>query len=268
MANLLSIDWNIEEFRRLISEQPQAGKAGSSIETPVDVAAPSSAPADHATSIEDASSPEAHAASDGSRPARILKQTSDGPSDLVVADVMAWTALRTAGGDKAISSPEADRVRDIALDILNPEAGQPSEMPERPLAANVANAIASEVEAKTADAGAESQKIVSAAALQPDVAKATEVRDRPMIAAPIVAKNSKAELKLPSLQTVVRPDILAGRVGRERAIELRWVLRDIKGNRLKWSPAREEDLKTLIEFSLVEVKDGLPRLTAAGLDAV
>jgi hypothetical protein len=162
----------------------------------------------------------------------------------------------------------ADRVRDIALDILNPEAGQPPEMPERPLATNVANVIASEVETKTPDAGAENEEIVSATPLEPDVAKSIKVPDRPKVAPPIVAKESKAELKLPSLQTVARPDILAGRVGRERAIELRWVLRDIKGNRLKWSPAREEDLKTLVEFSLVEVKDGLPRLTAAGLDAV
>lgn len=28
MANLVSIDWSIEEFRRLISEQPQSDTAG------------------------------------------------------------------------------------------------------------------------------------------------------------------------------------------------------------------------------------------------
>ena len=69
-------------------------------------------------------------------------------------------------------------------------------------------------------------------------------------------------------KAIVQPDILTSKVGRERAIELRWVLRDIKGNRLKWSPPREEDLKILIEFDLVEMKNGLPQLTVAGLGAI
>jgi hypothetical protein len=37
---------------------------------------------------------------------------------------------------------------------------------------------------------------------------------------------------------------------------------------LKWWPAREEDLKVLIEFDLVEMNNGLPQLTVAGLDAI
>lgn len=268
MANLVSIDWSIEEFRRLISEPPQSGKAGSSIGTSVDDAAPSSATTDRATPMEDASSSEADAANEGSSPSQVHKQTRDSPSDLMVADVMALTALRAAGSDRAISSPEADRVRDIALDILTPDSAQPPKMPERPLALHAENAVTSEVETKTPDAGADGKETASAAPLRSSVPNATEVPDRPMVAPPIFAQERKVELRLPSLQVVVRPDILAGKVGRERAIELRWVLRDIKGNRLKWSPASEEDLKTLIEFDLVEMKNGLPQLTVAGLDAV
>ena len=54
----------------------------------------------------------------------------------------------------------------------------------------------------------------------------------------------------------------------ERAIALRWTLRDIKAKRLKLSPASESDLHTLIELGLVELRDGVPVLTLAGHDAL
>jgi hypothetical protein len=41
----------------------------------------------------------------------------------------------------------------------------------------------------------------------------------------------------------------------ERAIALRWVLRDIKAKRLKLSPISESDLRTLIERGLIEVRE-------------
>jgi len=266
MANLVSIDWSIEEFRRLISEQPQSGKAGSSIETSVDVAAPTSATPDLATPIEDTNFPEADVASEGSGPSRVFKQTSESPSDLMVADVMALTALRAAGGDELISSPEADRVRDIALHILNPEVSQPSDVPER--ASNSENAIESVVAIVTPDTGTGNRGSAYAAPFKSNVQEATEMPDRPVTEPPPFAEARNVELSLPHQHAVVRPDILASKVGRERAIELRWVLRDIRGNRLKWWPAREEDLKVLIEFDLVEMNNGLPQLTVAGLDAI
>lgn len=54
----------------------------------------------------------------------------------------------------------------------------------------------------------------------------------------------------------------------ERAIALRWTLRDIKAKRLKLSPASESDLQTLIELGLVELRDDVPVLTLAGHDAL
>jgi hypothetical protein len=54
----------------------------------------------------------------------------------------------------------------------------------------------------------------------------------------------------------------------ERAIALRWVLRDIKGQRLKLSPVSEADLHTLLELGLVEMRDDVPVLTQAGHDAL
>jgi hypothetical protein len=265
MANLVSIDWSIEEFRRLISEQPLSSKSGFSTETPVDVEVPTSATTDRAPPLEDASSRETGSTSEGSRPSQILTQESDSSSDSMVAEVMALTALRAADGDEG-TSPEADRVRDVALHILNPEVTHPSDLPER--ASNAENAVASAIATVMPDIETGNRGAVSAAPFTSNTQKAAEVPDRSVIAPSFFAEAREVELSLPHQNAVVRPDILASKVGRGRAIELRWVLRDIRGNRLKWSPAREEDLKVLIEFDLVEMKSGLPQLTAAGLDAI
>ena len=50
----------------------------------------------------------------------------------------------------------------------------------------------------------------------------------------------------------------------ERAIALRWTLRDIKAKRLKLSPLSESDLTTLIDLGLIEMRDDVPVLTPAG----
>jgi hypothetical protein len=50
----------------------------------------------------------------------------------------------------------------------------------------------------------------------------------------------------------------------ERAMALRWALRDIKGKRLKLSPVSESDLRSLIELGLVEMQDHEPVLTSTG----
>jgi Mn-dependent DtxR family transcriptional regulator len=50
----------------------------------------------------------------------------------------------------------------------------------------------------------------------------------------------------------------------ERAIGLRWTLRDIQARRLKLSPVSSEDLRVLTELGLIEVHDDEPVLTPAG----
>jgi len=57
-------------------------------------------------------------------------------------------------------------------------------------------------------------------------------------------------------------------LGLERAIALRWALRDIKARRLKLSPVSASDLATLTELGLIEMRDDVPVLTQAGHDAV
>jgi hypothetical protein len=52
------------------------------------------------------------------------------------------------------------------------------------------------------------------------------------------------------------------------AIQLRWTMRDIRGNRTKFSPVRADDLTALMDLGLVELRDGLPRLTTLGVLAL
>jgi len=51
----------------------------------------------------------------------------------------------------------------------------------------------------------------------------------------------------------------------ERAIGLRWTLRDIQDRRLKLSPVSNEDLRVLSELGLIEVRDDGPVLTESGI---
>jgi len=57
-------------------------------------------------------------------------------------------------------------------------------------------------------------------------------------------------------------------LGLDNAIRLRWVLRDIIGKRLKFSPIAPNDLQTLIDLGYVEMKDEVPTVTIAGLDEI
>jgi hypothetical protein len=70
------------------------------------------------------------------------------------------------------------------------------------------------------------------------------------------------------LKAIVAPNIYTGRTDRARAIDLRWMLKDIKTKRLKWWPVSQLDMQILIGFELVEMRDGEPQLTNAGLDVI
>jgi hypothetical protein len=50
----------------------------------------------------------------------------------------------------------------------------------------------------------------------------------------------------------------------DRAIALRWTLRDIKSRRTKLLPVSESDLRTLTELGLVGMRDDDPALTSSG----
>jgi hypothetical protein len=84
----------------------------------------------------------------------------------------------------------------------------------------------------------------------------------------ISAETSTIEPKSALLMAIVEPDIYTARAERDRAVALRWVLRDIKNNRLKWWPVNENDLRTLIELGFVEMRNDAPVLTNAGVSAI
>jgi hypothetical protein len=52
--------------------------------------------------------------------------------------------------------------------------------------------------------------------------------------------------------------------GLDRAIALRWTLRDIQARRLKMSPVSNEDLRVLTDLGMIDVRDEGPVLTQAG----
>jgi hypothetical protein len=52
------------------------------------------------------------------------------------------------------------------------------------------------------------------------------------------------------------------------AIHLRWTMRDIRSKRTKFLPVSADDLTALVSLGLVEMRDGLPRLTTVGIIAL
>jgi hypothetical protein len=69
------------------------------------------------------------------------------------------------------------------------------------------------------------------------------------------------------MMTDQRDSPLAG-LALDARIHLRWVLRDIKGKQMKLSPVSPDDLNTLIEMGLVEMRDEVPVVTHEGDRAI
>jgi hypothetical protein len=61
-----------------------------------------------------------------------------------------------------------------------------------------------------------------------------------------------------------QPELPMARFDLDRAIHLRWTLRDIKAKRTKLSPVSPDDLRTLIEMGLIQMQDDAPLLTSQG----
>jgi hypothetical protein len=74
--------------------------------------------------------------------------------------------------------------------------------------------------------------------------------------------------KWPLLKAIVEPDIYTAPIDRDREIDLRWMLRHIKSNRLEWSPIKQHDLRDLVGRGLVEIRNDAPVPTNAGDNAI
>jgi hypothetical protein len=64
------------------------------------------------------------------------------------------------------------------------------------------------------------------------------------------------------------PDLQMPHLDVDTAIRLRWGLRDIKGKRTKWMPVSPDDVRTLVELGLIEMRDDVPVLTNEGARAL
>jgi hypothetical protein len=62
----------------------------------------------------------------------------------------------------------------------------------------------------------------------------------------------------------IPPDLQMPHLDVDTAIRLRWVLRDIKGKRTGLTPVGVEDLRSLLEMGLVEMRGDDPVLTNEG----
>jgi hypothetical protein len=60
------------------------------------------------------------------------------------------------------------------------------------------------------------------------------------------------------------PDLQMKHLDVDTAIRLRCTLRDIKGKRTKLMPVSPEDVRTLVELGLIEMRDDVPVLTNEG----
>jgi hypothetical protein len=88
-------------------------------------------------------------------------------------------------------------------------------------------------------------------------------------AAPSTSPEAQNGAPAPALLLALKQtDYRTARADRERAIVLRWALRDILGKRLKLSPIGHDDLQTLMAFGLVEMQGDSPTLTQAGLGVI
>jgi hypothetical protein len=85
---------------------------------------------------------------------------------------------------------------------------------------------------------------------------------------PPAAMETSPEPETTLLTDIVKPDIYTARADRDRAVAFRWIMRDIKSNRLRWSPVNESDLRTLLDLGLVEMRHDAPVLTNAGANAI
>ncbi len=79
------------------------------------------------------------------------------------------------------------------------------------------------------------------------------------------ATNALEPIGAPARLNVMSTEKPFAALSLERIIELRWTLRDIQTDRLSLMPANDDDLNILTELGLVEMHDGVPVVTPAGL---
>jgi hypothetical protein len=137
-------------------------------------------------------------------------------------------------------------------DFLEPDRSEPT-----------AQVISFPTQPSTAYHATVGEPVVTEKTGVPDLFIASMV-EKPPFEKSLAAEEQKSAL----LMAIMEPTIQTDQAYRDRAIALRWALRDIKANRLNWSPISGHGLQALIDLGLVEVVRNEPILTNAGLSAV
>ena len=175
--------------------------------------------------------------------------------ELINSTIQAAEHLETER--REASDPDGTTSLDKLLAVLEREPVEQAS-PEDPVA-QIANAPSFQLAAESPADPASSEVVTPP---EPDI-----VLPAPTPLAPAAGGSVDAQMSN-LLKAIVEPDINTVRADRDRAISLRWVLRDIKSNRLNWSPVSQYDLQILIITGLVEMRNDAPVLTNAGADAI
>jgi hypothetical protein len=150
-------------------------------------------------------------------------------------------------------------LNDILLGVLEGERGEPKPESEGVRSINVHSVQVTFGSPITSSASEVSE------ILEPDAASNRPAHTQASPSPPVDRRTAPMS---PLLEAIVEPHIYIAPADRERAIALRWGLRDIKANRLKLSPIGQQDLRDLIDMGLVEMRNDVPVLTNAGVTAI
>jgi hypothetical protein len=174
---------------------------------------------------------------------------------MAVLDLISWTLKTTKDLKTELLEPRDNGPsREWLLSVQDQEHAAATKLDDNSIAITPSNSVPHEV------------MCLTAVALTPnDAPSLPNVALVPFSGHP---PTGNEEPKSALLRAIHRPDISTPQVDRNRAIGLRWIMRDIKSNRLKLSPVSPEDLRTLVELGLVEMRGDTFLLTDAGATAV
>jgi hypothetical protein len=174
-------------------------------------------------------------------------------------DLVNWTmreARQLSPGHHMDSDIESSPSFDNLLQVLEGERREPSPESNRSVhVQSVQRAVGRPILGPISEFPKESKPVTSDPPARVEAALSAPANHRTVAASPL-------------LTAIVEPDIYTAPADRERAIALRWVLRDIKAKRLKLSPVDPQDLRDLINMGLVEMRNDAPVLTNAGVSAL
>jgi hypothetical protein len=242
LAEIVSVNWNVEEFRKLIAEQPHPDEKSVAGEATVQLlgieidVSDKALPTHRGTANKNSHSITGQAqVPEGSNPTNPITNT-------LLATVI----------------------------ISNERTGKP--VPHQPakaiqISTGSTHRISQEIEKADFNFGAQQGPPVPALPAQAGMPNrldpALESNLRQSTTDPIEAHDEHWALR----EAILKPTIHTGSADRDRAMRLRWALRDIAANRLKLSPISDLDFRTLVELKLVEIKDNILLLTSDGAAA-